>query len=425
MANGPLGRVLGQLARAALIDGSLPDAQLLERFRAGDSDAFEALLRRYGRMVMRVCRRVLRSHHDAEDAFQATFLVLVLKARGIRKGNSVASWLYGTAYRTALKARTGAARRRRNERQLHTMPRPESVAEDAAQELESLLDEELARLPEKYREAILLVDLGEMARADAARRLGVAEGTLSARLTRGRRLLARGLSARGRTVPGATVAVALSRPTAWGASEDFLLHSTARVAALVAGERNLAVGMVSARVFALVQGVRKALLLARLKALLAVLVPVGLVAAGAGLLATGTLGAGQGALPLSPPARAEAIRGEPVRPAGERLQGTWVVVSGWENGRPLSPRALRTWSQLTFTGDQVTRAGGERREGTYTIGPDRTPREIDLFPEANPWRGYYQLEAATLKLVLLFGDERPTGLDSQQALTLVFTRPAP
>jgi uncharacterized protein (TIGR03067 family) len=174
---------------------------------------------------------------------------------------------------------------------------------------------------------------------------------------------------------------------------------------------------------ALVQGVMKALLLARLRTLLALCLVVGLAAGSASLLTARTLGAGQGAVRHGSPA--PAFRREPVRPDRERLQGTWVIVSGEQDGQPLSPWALRSWSQLTFAVNQVTRTGGELREGTYTIEPDRTPRQIDLFPEANPWRGYYQLEDATLKLVLLFGEERPAGFDSRQALVLVFTRQAP
>jgi RNA polymerase sigma factor (sigma-70 family) len=427
MAHGPLGLVLWYLGRGALIDDAgLTDAQLLDRFRAaGDEDAFEALLRRHGRMVMSVCRRVLRSHHDAEDAFQATFLVLALKARSIRQGNSVASWLYGTAYRTAIKARGAASRRRRNEKELCTMPRRESASEHAEQELEAILDQELACLPEKYREAILLVDLGGMARVDAAQRLGVPEGTLSSWLTRGRRLLARRLSARGLAVPGAAVAGLLFRQAAEAAPEALLLRATVRVAALVMGGRQLAAGVVSARVVALVQVVMKAQLLARLRTVLTLCVLVGLAAGGAGLLATQTLGAGQGVVRHRLPAPVPASRREPIRPDGERLQGAWVIVSGEEGGQPLSQRALRSWGRLTFAGDRVTRTGGELREGSYRIDPDATPRQIDLFPEANPWRGYYQLENATLKLVLFFGDERPTGFDSQQALALVFTRQAP
>jgi RNA polymerase sigma factor (sigma-70 family) len=192
MASGQLSDVVRHLRRAALRQdgGTMTDGQLLECFLARrDEDAFEALLRRHGPMVLGVCRRVLRNTHDAEDAFQATFLIFVRKATAIRERESVASWLHRAAFRAALEA--DAARRRSRERQVYAMPEPEAVVEpDVWSDMRPLLDQELDQLPDKYREAIVLCDLQGKTRKEAARQLGVPEGTLSGRLTTARRMLA-------------------------------------------------------------------------------------------------------------------------------------------------------------------------------------------------------------------------------------------
>src|SRR5262249_25402458 len=150
----------------------LTDGQLLGRFVAQrDEASYAALVRRHGAMVLGVCRRLLHDFHDAEDAFQATFLVLARKAASVVKRESIGSWLYGVAYRTALEARALQAQRRSRERPMNEMPHPE-VAPAAAQDWRPLLDRELSRLPEIYREAILFCDLEGRTRKEAARQLG-------------------------------------------------------------------------------------------------------------------------------------------------------------------------------------------------------------------------------------------------------------
>src|SRR5262245_326915 len=192
----PLAPLRRALARRE--GGGLSDAELLGRFLARqDEAAFEVLVRRHGAMVLGVCRRVLGHAQDAEDAFQATFLVLVRRAAAIRKRDSVGNWLYGVAYRTSLEARAAAARRHATERQVSTMPEPAVGPAEPLGDLRAVLDAELARLPEKYRAALVLCDLQGHARREAARQLGVPEGTLSSRLAAGRRLLADRLARRG------------------------------------------------------------------------------------------------------------------------------------------------------------------------------------------------------------------------------------
>src|SRR5262249_59765597 len=128
--------------------GGRTDGQLLEAFRARrDEAAFEALVRRHGPMVLGVCRRVLRGGPDVDDAFQATFLILFRRSHALNRGGSIANWLYTVAYHAALRARTTAARRQRQERQAQEMPRQSSAAEEVWRDLQPVLDEELDRLP--------------------------------------------------------------------------------------------------------------------------------------------------------------------------------------------------------------------------------------------------------------------------------------
>jgi RNA polymerase sigma-70 factor (ECF subfamily) len=152
MATNQLRRVIDTLHSAALPhEGAAPtDGQLLESYvRSREESAFVALVQRHGPMVWGVCRRLLRGHQDAEDAFQATFLVLVRKAASVRPREMVANWLYGVAHQTALKARATAARRGARERQVTAMPEPAPEKPEHRDALGPLLDQELSRLPDK------------------------------------------------------------------------------------------------------------------------------------------------------------------------------------------------------------------------------------------------------------------------------------
>jgi RNA polymerase sigma-70 factor (ECF subfamily) len=151
MATDGLGKTLEYLRRVLPAPAGLTDGELLGRFVTGrDEAAFETLVHRHGPMVLGLCRRVLHNLHDAEDAFQATFLLLAQKAAAVVKRDSVGSWLFAVAYRTALEARAVLTRRQAHERQVDEMPHPE-VAPVEVQDWRPLLDRELARLPEKYR----------------------------------------------------------------------------------------------------------------------------------------------------------------------------------------------------------------------------------------------------------------------------------
>jgi RNA polymerase sigma factor (sigma-70 family) len=264
MATSQMSEVVQYLRRAVLVrDGSdLTDGQLLERFRARrDESAFRALVRRHGPMVLGVCRRVLRHEHDAEDAFQATFLVLVRKAAALAAPELLGPWLHGVAHRTALKARAAALRRHGREKQVLALPEPEAAAPERRSELLPLLDEELSRLPDKYRATIVLCDLEAHTRQEAARRLGVPEGTVAGRLARARALLAKRLGRHGVVLSAGALAALLAPRTASAA----LVAATVHVAGLFSAESATAAGLIPARVVALMEGVSKPMILSKLK----------------------------------------------------------------------------------------------------------------------------------------------------------------
>jgi RNA polymerase sigma factor (sigma-70 family) len=217
MRNGPADNLVRQLCARVAADapGVLPDRELVAGFAAGrDERAFEALVRRHGPMVLRVCRRVLGNDHDAEDAFQATFLVLARRAQTLRHRESVGSWLYGVAYRVSLRARSDAARRRAREARAAVPSVADPLAELTVREAQTAFDEELARLPERLRAPLVLCCLEGLTRDEAARGLGCSPTTLKGRLEKARGLLRGRLVRRGLTLPAGLLASLLAEGVA-------------------------------------------------------------------------------------------------------------------------------------------------------------------------------------------------------------------
>jgi RNA polymerase sigma factor (sigma-70 family) len=305
MAAGRVNKLWRVLRRAAAPDGGdMTDGRLLERFvTRHDEDAFAALVRRHGPMVLGVCRRVLRQEQDAEDAFQATFLVLARRAASVGRPELLANWLYGVACRTAKAARRAASRRRAKERQVAEMPEPAAPPESPWHDVRPLLDEELSRLPDRYRVAVVLCDLEGKTRQEAARQLGWPEGSVSSRLARARDMLGKRLARRG-IVPTAALLGGLASAEASAGLPPPLVSSTIRAATLLAA--GPAAGAVPARVAALTEGVLRAMLLKKLTKVAVVL-----------LLTLGALGFG-GALVMRPTAAAEQGRAEPPPPEDKK-----------------------------------------------------------------------------------------------------------
>jgi RNA polymerase sigma factor (sigma-70 family) len=264
MARRQLSDFIQRLRTAMLLDddAKLTDGQLLGRFiDHQDEAAFAALVRKHGPMVWGVCRRLLQ-WQDAEDAFQATFLVLVRRAASVIPRKMVANWIYGVAQRTALKARATVAKRNKRERQLIEMPDAPTEQLDLESHLRPVLDQELACLPDKYRVALVLCDLEGKTRKEAARQLGVPEGTVASRLNRGRTLLAKRLSRHGLPVSGSALAAVLSQ-NAKASVPLSLVSSTTSACSLVASGQGVG-GTISVKVAALMEGVVKTMFVTKL-----------------------------------------------------------------------------------------------------------------------------------------------------------------
>jgi RNA polymerase sigma factor (sigma-70 family) len=287
MVKGRLSHVLRYLRTAVHgpVARDLTDRSLLERFAAEHDDAaFATLVERHGPMVLGVCRRVLGHAQDAEDAFQATFLVLARKAGRVRWHAEVGNWLYQVAYRTALRAR--ANRKRIRERQMVDPPAAAEREEAPWDDVRPILDEELDRLPAIYRAPVVLHYLEGKSYAETAKVLGWAEGTVSGRLARARQLLRGRLTRRGLTLSAGAFATALSQGAAPAAVPPALADTTTRAATLfAAGPAAAGAGVVPAPAATLAEGVLRTMFVTRRKIVVVLALASSLLATGAGLFA--------------------------------------------------------------------------------------------------------------------------------------------
>lgn len=264
MATAQTATVLSHVRRLALgrDGGDLTDAQLLTCFLEDQDDAaFTVLVRRHGPMVLGVCRRVLRDLHDAEDAFQATFLILLRKARSIAEPERLGNWLYGVAFYTARNARTARRRRQAAHDRLLAFAKQQTEVEEP-NDWKPLLDQELSRLPEKYRVPLVLCELEGQSRHEAAEQLGWSEGTLSSRLARGRALLRQRLTRRGFAISAAALAGILHTQTAAAVSPALVTGTLQTASAVTSGS---AIGAASTTAITLMHGVVHAMFLTKLK----------------------------------------------------------------------------------------------------------------------------------------------------------------
>jgi RNA polymerase sigma factor (sigma-70 family) len=346
----------------------LSDRQLLERYAARHEEAaFEALLKRHGPMVQGVCRRVLGGAHDAEDAFQATFLVLARQAGAIGRRESVGGWLYRVAYNTALKAKASAAARRRREQRPDERPATDPLADVTGRELLTALDEELQRLPEKYRAALVLCYLEGLTRDEAAGRLGVSESTLKRRLEEGRERLRLRLERRGLALSAALLAAGVGGL----AVSPSLAAATAGAARLVAAGN---AGAVPARVAGLMAEALRAVTAGPRRIIGALLVAATVVATGVALSAYRPPAAAGD----DPPRAAEApkpaaaagdeemiVTGRVLGADGQPLPGAAVVVVG------LPQRAYRGGDPAAYRGTLLAE-GKADADGKFRLPAPRT-----------------------------------------------------
>jgi len=291
MANTQLRGVVNQLRRIVgrRCGSTLTDAQLLEDFVSRrDQASFEVLVWRHGAMVLSLCQRILRDSHEAEDAFQAAFLIFARKAKSIGKRAAVGSWLYKVAYRVALRLRAKAARRDTWEQAADDLPARPTADSLAGRELRPVLDEEIGRLPEKYRVPLVLCYLEGHTNEEAAEQLGCPKGTILSRLARGRERLRSRLTRRGFALSALALATALSESAASAALPAPLVAATVEAATVFAAGQ-VAAGLVSASVVALSEGVIHAMFLTKLKIATAAMIALVITGAGAGIISQRTL----------------------------------------------------------------------------------------------------------------------------------------
>jgi RNA polymerase sigma factor (sigma-70 family) len=384
------------------------DGQLLERFRTDrDEAAFETLVLRHGPMVFGVCRRVLGNVHDAEDAFQATFLILARKPASVRKRGSLGSFLYGVAHRAALQAKRALLRRRA--REASVMPRNESTHdEDTWCGLREALDEELGRLPENYRCPLVLCDLEGRTRREAARQLGLPEGTVASRLARARRLLAKRLARHGLSLSGGAVPAALAEGAASAAVPVRLVVTTVKTATLVA----VGQGAGATPAALLMNEVLKVMLLTKLKFVMtAMMVAATLVTSSVVYRAAGqSAPSAPGSEVAKPRTELEALRREnallklnlevvleKVRAQEAELR---AFRSGAQSGSPVEAyyrELLKGQSNVPNLLDELRRSEPAPKPGTPVVPPPKADNHLvppqagtPVLPPSDRWEAYYR-----------------------------------
>ena len=407
----PLLAFLRRVARARS-HSDLSDGELLQRFaRQREEGAFTALLQRHGPMVLGVCQSVLHDAHDAEDAFQATFLVLVRQPGAIGKPASVASWLHGVAYRIALRARAACARRRFQERQVVPMPARELQDEVVWRDLRPVLHEEVERLPERFRLPFVLCYLEGKTNEEAADLLGWPKGTVLSSLSRARERLRQRLTRRGLTLTSGVLAALAAQNAAQAAVPGALAETTLQAALLFAAGP-AAAGGIAAPVLAHAEGALRAATVAKLKLAAVILTAVGAAGSGVGVLAH-----------RAGPAAPDAPKAREQRPPSDQelLQGAWRIAAAEQQGRKVDQLNGR---RLAFRGNRFTLNAGSgevsgimptaQMEGDFRLEP-ATPGRIDLSRRGGFLRGVYSVAGNRLRICLSSVDdpERPADFSTR------------
>jgi len=408
------------------------DAELLARFvRQRDEAAFEALVHRHGPMVWGVCRRLLTRTEDAEDAFQAAFVVLLRRARSIRDGSLLGNWLYGVAYRVAVRARARAARRAAREKQ-GMLTEPATTATETTTDWQPLLYEEVFRLPEKYRRPIVMCYLSGKTNEEAAGALGWPVGTVKGRLSRARELLRVRLARRGVCLTGAALTGSLSAARLDAAVPPTLMQST-----LTAAVTGMTTG-ISAHALTLGKGVMQSMFWNECATFGMALAVLALLAAGTmlsyyGLSALAQDRAAGGAAPIvqTPPPKAQPApqayaQGNKNGGGNDliKIQGIWKLESRELDGRLAPAEAIKDMTlEINAKGEWLLTFGpGKQNRALVFIDPSKNPAVMEVRgPKGKVfWSGLYKVDGDTLTICNAGNPQRlpPTELKSSAGYLL-------
>lgn len=381
--------------------GEANDALLLQDYLArGDPRAFAALVQRHSPLVWGVCRRLLDHEQDAEDALQATFVVLMRRARSLTRPHLLGNWLYGVAYRVASKIRSANARKRARESPMADPPAPESDDELLRGELRSVLDDELQQLPRRYRRPLVLFYLEGRSAEDVASILGCPKGTILSQLARGRERLRGRLLRRGITLSAGLLAGFLSGVTSTEAALpqtildwSLRLQSGSALAEAIQQSISTQAKLVS-------QQVLKEMLALKLQ-LIGVIVVTGLLSVGIGTVVYRSLTSTPVAVP-------QAISRSDV----DELQGTWDVTEVSYAGG-LLPAKRFPFARLRIRGDTFTQEGADGKlEMSFRIDSGRNPKTMDMETREfhrETYHAIYDLNGDTLRICRREADQdRPT-----------------
>ncbi len=414
MATSGTGTIIQHLRRMVLrADGAgMTDGQLLREFVLHrDAAAFESLVRRHGPMVLGVCRRILHDTHDAEDAFQSTFLVLAHKAASVSPPEMIGNWLYGVAQTTAVRLRASKAKRRVRERQVADMPEPKAEPNDFQDNLLHVLDEELAWLPNKYRLPIVLCDLEGRSRREVAQQLKIPEGTLSSRLTTGRRMLAKRLSRHGLAVSGGMLAAAVSQNLTSACVSVSLVRSTVR-AATISAAGQAATGLISTQAAALTEGVLKTMFLTKLKTIMGTVLAIVSLGGAAGLIYQSQAAEQPKAQQVSEKAdqekRPSAKKDQNPKPDTQQLaqddqqtiRGVWRVIFVQQGNKEGGDKEAAMWEgsrwRIHAESIDIRCKDGAGLGLAYKLDPSRSPKILGLFVLGRLIPAIYTLEGDVL-----------------------------